>query len=80
MSKYLHDVFKAKDFDMIFYSYTPFTNSRINNSFGELSLWIAQYPRAFNVDTSKPNLPKAWTDWVIWQYVKGVKQRMVVMC
>lgn len=33
-----------------------------NHAFRNLPLWIAQYK------TSKPNLPKGWNEWLLWQW------------
>jgi len=32
------------------------------HAFRDMPLWIAQYK------TNKPNLPKGWNDWLIWQW------------
>lgn len=40
----------------------PAFNIPDNHAFRNLPLWIAQYK------TSTPNLPKGWSDWVMWQY------------
>lgn len=43
----------------------PFFNIPVNHAFRNLPLWIAQYK------TRKPDLPKGWSDWFIWQYTDG---------
>lgn len=34
----------------------------VNHAFRNLPLWVAQYK------TNKPDLPKGWTDWLMWQF------------
>lgn len=51
--------------DFCLYSYTDFFNRNlpIGHSFGNYKLWIAQY-----TTLSKPNLPKGWGSYYLWQH------------
>jgi lysozyme len=53
------------------YTYPSFAQSvNLPDSFGQkYKLWIASY-------TAKPNIPKPWTDWVLWQDSGGDKQKL----
>jgi len=49
--------------DYMLYSYEPFLKANLpdNHGLGNIPLWIAAY-------TNKPNIPKGWKNYKLWQY------------
>jgi lysozyme len=49
----------------ILYVSPGFAAGSLDDSFGDLHLWVADY------GPSEPTLPAGWSDWLLWQYAAG---------
>jgi len=75
-----YKVIQKAGYEMIFYTYRPYADTHLppGHMPGTLPLWLASYPRVFNIN-KLPKAPAGWKEWQIWQYtdkgiVKGIAQ------
>jgi len=73
-----YNVLQQAGYEMIFYTYKVYVDAHLpaTHGFGALPLWLASYPRNFDIN-KLPKNPVGWTGWEIWQYndkgtVKGI--------
>ena len=59
---------KGEGISMILYSNKSFLEDNTTTSYGTYPLWIAAYLN--NPEVSLPQIPKAWTEWKIWQFTE----------
>jgi lysozyme len=63
------EVINKGGFELILYSYADYLNRSLPkvHQLGQLPLWLASYPKVFNV-SNLPKNPRGWAAWEIWQY------------
>lgn len=63
------EVINKAGFELMLYSYADYLNRSLpkNHQLGNLLLWLASYPKVFNINTFPKN-PRGWSAWQIWQY------------
>lgn len=62
-------VIQAAGHELILYSYANYLNRNLpaNHQLDILPLWLASYPRVFDINKFPKN-PRGWSSWVAWQY------------
>jgi lysozyme len=63
------EIVNKAGFDLVLYSYADYLNRNLpkEHQLGEIPLWLASYPRVFDI-TKLPKNPRGWASWIIWQY------------
>jgi lysozyme len=76
-------IIKNEGFDLIMYSYKGYLDKHLpsTHNFGNLPLWIASYPRIFDIN-KPPKNPTGWDSWAVWQFsdkgnVNGITESSV---